>query len=123
MKAAVPFLFAAVLLGCAVETLESRPRRISRVEGVGVIDPGGGHLRYAITGGNFMIGKRRKRAFKKMTKHCGGEKRLKIKKEYTIEDVETSFQQTDLEASKLLEQDHYTVERYRHVIFECAGEK
>ncbi len=123
MKKAVPLFCAALICGCAVDMVESRPRRMGSVEGVGVIDPGGGHLRYPIKGGNFLIKKRRRRAFKKMARHCGGEKRFRIKKEYTIEDVETSFQQTDLEAAKLLEQDHYTVERYRHVVFECAPGK
>lgn len=123
MKRAVLLFCAALICGCAVETMEIRPRRMGPVEGVGVIDPGGGHLRYAIKGGNFMIEKRRKRAFKKMAKHCGGEELFRIKKEYTIEDVETSFQQTDLEAAKLLEQNHYTIERYRHVVFECAEKK
>lgn len=123
MKKAVLLSCAALIFGCAVDIIESRPRRLGTVEGIGVIDPGGGHLRYAIKGGNFWVKKRRRRAFKKMARNCGGEKRFGIKKEYTIEDVETSFQQTDLAAAKLLEQDHYTIERYRHIIFECTGKK
>ncbi len=122
MRRAFPLFGSVLLLGCAVEMIELRARRVGPA-GVGVIDSGGGHLRYPIKGGQFSVKKRRSRAFKKMAKHCGGEKRFRIKKEYTIEDVETSFQQTDLEASKLLEQGHYTVERYRHILFECAEMK
>ena len=114
-----PLLLLAAC-ACAVDVIEARPRRVGTVAGVGVIDPGGGHLRYPLQGAELAIRKRRERAFKKMAAHCGGKDRFRIKKEYTADDAMTPFPETDLDADKLVDTGHYRIDRYRHITFKCA---
>ncbi len=107
--------------GCVADIVAMRPRLEGPVAEVGLIDPGGGHVRYALKGPKYLLKKRRKSAFKKMIKHCRGEKLFQIHKEFTRGDVETPYHSTDLTPEKLLEDGHYQVESYRHIVFECVN--
>jgi len=107
------------LLGCDASLVSTRRRIRGPVAEVGVIDPGGGHARYAMKGPRWVARKRRKAAFRKMAKYCEGEGLIRIEKEYESEDVMTPFNSTDLDENKLLETGHYRVELYHHMLFHC----
>ncbi|MFH1723390.1 MAG: hypothetical protein ABII00_02090 [Elusimicrobiota bacterium] len=108
--------------GCEASFVETRRRVRGPVPEVGLIDPGGGHARYALKGPVWLVRKRRARAFRKMAGYCEGKDLIRIRKEYSRDDAVTPFQASDLDPAKLLESGHYKVESYRHIIFECIRE-
>ncbi|MBI5243307.1 MAG: hypothetical protein HY922_06405 [Elusimicrobia bacterium] len=122
------FALAGVLafLGCRAVVVELRRAVKGPVAEVGYIDPGGGHVRYALRGAAFFVSQRRKDALKLAGRHCGGPKggskdgAVKIVKEWAQEDNETPYNAEDLEASLRYNLDHYRVEPYQHLLFECV---
>lgn len=114
---------AALLLaqGCVAELKETRRRVKGPVAEVGLIDPGAGDVRYALKGPGFLVRKRRADAFKKMARYCGGEASFRVTGETVRDDVETPYNSSDLDAEKLLAPEHYKVETYRHITFECKA--
>jgi len=100
--------------------VETRRRVRGPVAEVGIIDPGGGHVRYALKGPGWLVRGRRKAAFKKMAKYCEGEDLVRVEREYQSEDAMTPFNSSDLDEQKLMEAGHYRVESYRHVLFRCV---
>ena len=115
----LPILVAACLTACA-EMVEFREVRRGPVPEVGAIQRAAGHVRYALRGPKSVVRRRKKSAYKKMAKACGGEKLFRVKKQYTSEDAETSYKAEDLDADRIISDEHYKVESYRHILFECA---
>ena len=115
---------AAVLFlsGCRAEMVESLKRMKGPVAEVGLIEPGGGHVRYALKGPSFLVRKRRSDAFKRMARYCEGEDLVRIEKEETREDVETPYHAQDLSESIGQQLSHYRVETYRHIRFRCVSQ-
>jgi hypothetical protein len=113
---------AALLLlsGCRAELVESSKRMKGPVAEVGLIDPGGGRVRYALKGPSLLVRKRRADAFKRMARYCEGEDLVRIEKEETREDVETPYYARDLDESIGQQLSHYKVEIYRHIRFRCV---
>lgn len=109
-----------ILLGCTAQMVSTRKRQKGPVPEVGVIDAGGGHIRYALKGPKSLVRKRRKNAYKKMAEYCEGMKLVRVLKEYTSDDVETPYHVDDLDADKLLDGGHYRIDAYRHIEFECV---
>jgi hypothetical protein len=96
-----------------------RKARYGPVKAVGVIDAGGGHVKYPLKGGRWIVSKRRKRAFRVMSKHCGGKKYFAILREYSKEDAQAPYHGGELDIDKLTAGEHYKVYRYRHILFTC----
>jgi len=119
----VALIIAAVLTlqGCVAQLKETRKRSKGPVPEVGLIDPGAGDARYALKGPGFLVRKRRTDAFKKMAKYCGGETLLRVTEEFTSDDNETPYNSLDLDPENLLGKEHYKVEAYRHLRFECKA--
>jgi len=113
------FVAFLLLQGCVAELKEARRRVKGPVPEVGIIDPGAGDARYALKGPEFLVRRRRANAFKKMAKYCGGEALFRVTGEAVRDDIETPYNSTDLDADKLLAPEHYKVETYRHITFEC----
>ncbi len=109
------------LAGCAAtDMVQVRTPRKGPVAGVGIVDPGGGHIRYPLKGPERVVRNRRKAAYRKMAQQCGGKTLFRVKREYSREDDSTPFDSTDLEAEKLMADEHYQVEDHRHILFECV---
>lgn len=123
-KAAAGLAAAALAMwGCVAELKQTRKRVRGPVPEVGLIDPGAGDVRYALKGPELLVRRRRADAFKKMAKYCGGEGLFRVTEELTRDDVETPYHTTDLDPDKLMGQDHYKVEPYRHIRFECEAKR
>ncbi len=112
-------LCVIVLTGCGASFVERRRRVRGPVAEVGLIDPGGGHVRYALRGPGWLVRARRRKAFKKMAEYCEGKELVRVEGEYSREDVLTPFHAADLDEKKLLGTGHYQVEEYRHILFRC----
>ena len=107
--------------GCAdTDIVYLRKQRKGPVPEVGITDPGGGHIRYPLKGPEKLKRKRHKRAYKRMAKICRGETLFRVMRVYTSEDADTPFSATNLVPEKLLGK-HYTIEKYRHIHFECVS--
>lgn len=117
-----PLLAAAVLVlaGCRAVVVELRKPVKGPVAEVGFIDPGGGHVRYALRGGRVMSGARRRDALRRAGRHCGGLMNVKLVKEWRQDDVETPYNADELEAALKLDLDHYRMEPYQHLLFDCV---
>lgn len=114
-------LAAVALLACRADFVEKRRRVAGPVPEVGLIDAGGGHLRFALKGPGFVVEGRRKDAFRKMTAYCGGEGSVRVEKEYAREDVETPYNAQDIEETVARNLAHYKIEEYRHIEFRCVN--
>ncbi|MFA6093053.1 MAG: hypothetical protein WCU88_07050 [Elusimicrobiota bacterium] len=119
MKRLVIPALAMVICGCRASVVELRKAQKGPVPEVGYIDPGGGQLRWALKGGSLLQRQRRKNALKRAALHCAGAE-VKVKREWTQEDAETSYQAEDLAESVRLGLEHYRVEPYMHLEFECV---
>lgn len=108
---------AALLSGCVAQVVETRRPKPGPVPEVGLLAPGGGRVRYALKGPKWLVARRRKSAFKKMGKVCGGG--FQVLAEEEREDAETPYHVEDLDAAALTEAGHYKIEAFRHITFEC----
>ena len=118
MKASILLAGCLLILGCRAQMVETRKRTRGPVPEVGLIDPGGGRLRYALKGPKFLLRARRQDAFRKMAKLCGGEGRVRIEREYDQDDSETPYHVDDINDTTLAEgSGHYKVESYHHIHF------
>jgi len=116
-------LAAAVLLsGCRAAVVELRRPVKGPVAEVGYIDPGGGHVRYALRGAKFLVNQRRRDALKRAGRHCDGGMNVRLVKEWRQDDVETPYNGDELEAALKLDLDHYRLEPYQHLLFDCVRE-
>ncbi len=114
-------LAAALACGCGAELGERRAKKSGPVKEVGLIDAGGGQVKYSLKGAEFLKKSRRKDAFAKMTEACGGADRFRIVDEVAREEVGATYKAEELEASAAYKKSlHYATEMYQHIFFECS---
>ena len=120
MRRAGAVALAAVLLSaCVAVTVERhRPRR-GPVKEVGYVDFGGGQVRYSAEGWSWIVSSRRKTALKLMSVNCGPDLEPGIIDEYSRMDADASYNGEDIDASMKMGDEHYHIERYIHLAYEC----
>jgi len=121
MRRAAALAAAGALLaaGCSSTFVESRKKVKGPVSEVGLIDAGGGHIKYSTSGWESVVRGRRRDAFSRMAGYCGGADRYKIVDEVTRYEDEAAFQAEDLEESVGSKGRHYGTHPYQHLFFEC----
>jgi hypothetical protein len=113
---------AALLAGCVAETVEKKKPRRGPVPEVGIVDPGGGEVRYSTEGWDLIVSGRRLTAKRKMKRVCKPLK-AKIVDEYTREDIQVPYSGDDLAANMEKGLEHYEVSPYHHIVFECLPQE
>jgi hypothetical protein len=120
MKRAPPlFLIAVLLTACVAETVERRRPRKGPVKEVGFVDYGGGQIRYSTEGWHWAVASRRRLALKLMARNCGKEMEPKITDEYVRQDADAPYAGQDLNASMSIGDEHYKIEHYVHLAYDC----
>jgi len=120
MNRALPLALAALLLSaCVAETVERRRPRKGPVKEVGFVDFGGGHVRYSAEGWSWAVASRRRLALKLMARNCGKELEPRITDEYTRQDADAPYAGQDIGSSMSIGDEHFNIERYVHVSYEC----
>lgn len=112
-------LAAVLLAACAAETVARRKPRRGPVKEVGYVDMGGGEVRYSAEGWPAAVASRRRLALKLMRVNCGKELEPRIVDEYTRQDADAPYAGQDIEASMDSGGEHYVIERYVHIAYEC----
>lgn len=119
-------LAAAILLSsCVAETVERRHPRKGPIKEVGYIDFGGGSVRYSLNGWSWFVGGRQRDARRRMRKNCGKDLEPKVTDEYARQDADAPYVGDDLAVSIPLGSEHYKIESFVHLVYECRprGEK
>jgi hypothetical protein len=120
MKRAFAIVLAAVLLSsCVAVTVERRRPRKGPVKEVGYVDYGGGQVRYSTEGWSWAVASRRKTALKLMSRNCGSELVPEITDEYSRQDADAAYNGEDIDASMKIGDEHFKIERYIHLAYEC----
>jgi hypothetical protein len=123
MRRALPLVLAAAVLlaGCVAETVQRRRPRRGPVKEVGYVDYGGGQVRYSEEGWSWIVASRRKLALKLMRANCGSDLEPRITDEYAHLDADASYSGEGIdEGMDLGEDQHYVIERYVHLAYECV---
>jgi hypothetical protein len=118
-RAAALVLAAAVLSSCVAVTVERRRPRKGPVKEVGYVDYGGGQVRYSAEGWGWAVASRRKTALRLMRRNCGSELVPEITDEYSRADADASYNGEDIDASMKIGGEHFKIERYIHLAYEC----
>lgn len=118
-RAAAIVLAAAVLSSCVAVTVERRRPRKGPVKEVGFIDYGGGQVRYSAEGWSWAVASRRKTALRLMRRNCGSELTPAITDEYSRSDADAAYNGEDIDASMKVGEEHFHIERYIHLAYEC----
>jgi len=103
--------------GCSATLIETRRRVKGPVEAVGLVEPGAGEARYAVSGPGARS--RRRDALARIASYCEGETRYKIVDEAERELSEGSFPGDDIEDRLKEGARHYRPTRYQVLYFEC----
>lgn len=120
MKRAVLLVLAAcVLSACVAETVERRRPRRGPVKEVGFVDLGGGQVRYSAEGWDWAVASRRRLALRLMRRNCGKDLAPAIVDEYTRQDADPAYAGQDVGANMAIGAEHYLIERYVHLAYEC----
>jgi hypothetical protein len=120
MKRAILLILAACALSaCVAETVERRKPRKGPVKEVGFVEFGGGHVRYSTEGWDWVVASRRRLALKLMERNCGKELAPKITDEYSRQDADASYSGQDISSSMYIGDEHFKIERYMHLTYEC----
>lgn len=120
MKRAVLLAVAAALLSsCVAITVEKRKPRKGPVKEVGYIDYGGGQVRYSAEGWAWAVASRRKTALRLMKHNCGSELKPEITDEYSRQDADAAYNGEDIDSSMKVGEEHFKIERYIHLAYEC----
>lgn len=120
MKRGVLVILAAcVLAACAAETIERRRPRRGPVKEVGYVDYGGGHVRYSAEGWSWAVASRRRLALKLMSRNCGKDLEPKVTDEYVRQDADAPYAGQDIDSSMSIGDEHYKIERFVHLSYEC----
>jgi hypothetical protein len=124
MRRALLLLLAASLLSaCVAETVERRRPRKGPVKEVGYVDFGGGRVRYSAEGWGWVVASRRRLALKLMARNCGRDLVPKITDEYARQDADATFAEQDVTSNMDIGAQHYVIERYIHLAYECRDPK
>ncbi|OGR92488.1 MAG: hypothetical protein A2V88_01130 [Elusimicrobia bacterium RBG_16_66_12] len=107
------------------ESVERRRPRRGPVKEVGYVDHGGGSVRYSLSGWAWFIGGRRRDAVRRMRKNCGKDLEPRVTDEFARTDADAPYVGDDLAVSIQLGGEHYKIEPFVHLIYECRprGEK
>jgi len=120
MKRAAPLVLAVLMLSaCVAVTVERRRPRKGPVKEVGYVDYGGGQIRFSAEGWSWNVASRRKTALKLMSLNCGPDLTPAITDEYSRMDADAAYNGEDIDASMKTGDDHYLIERYEHIAYEC----
>ena len=121
MRRAAPLVLAAVLLSaCVAVTVERRRPRRGPVKEVGYVDFGGGQVRYSAEGWSWVVASRRRTALKLMSRNCGPDLTPAITDEYSRADADAAYNGADIDASMSIGDQHYVIERYVHLAYNCV---
>ncbi len=112
-------LSAAVLCACVAETVERRRPRKGPVKEVGYVDLGGGRVRYSAEGWSWIVASRRRLARKLMARNCGKDLEPRIVDEFTRQDADATYTEEDISSTLVRGDQHYVVEHYTHLTYEC----
>lgn len=118
-RAAAIVLAAAVLSSCVAVTVEKRRPRRGPVKEVGYVDYGGGQVRYSAEGWAWAVASRRKTALRLMNGNCGPDLKPEITDEYSRSDADAAYNGEDIDASMKVGDEHFKIERYIHLAYEC----
>jgi hypothetical protein len=118
-RAGVVALAAVLLSACVAETVERHHPRRGPVKEVGYVDFGGGQVRYSAEGWSWIVASRRKTALKLMRVNCGPDLEPEITDEYSRMDADAAYNGEDIDASMKMGDEHYHIERYIHLAYEC----
>ena len=119
-RATALVLAALVLSACVAETVERRRPRPGPVKEVGYIDYGGGQVRYSSEGWGWFVASRRRLALKLMSRNCGSVLVPRITDEYARVDADAPYSGQDITSSMDDGDQHYIVEHYVHIVYECV---
>ncbi|MFI5361432.1 MAG: hypothetical protein ACHQ49_05640 [Elusimicrobiota bacterium] len=120
MKRAAPLLVLVGLLSaCVAITVEKRHPRRGPVKEVGYVDYGGGQVRYSAEGWSWIVASRRKTALRLMGANCGPDLKPEITDEYPRMDADAAYNGEDIDASMRTGDEHYHIEHYIHIAYEC----
>lgn len=120
MRRAVLLVLAALVLSaCVAETVERRRPRKGPVKEVGFVDFGGGEVRYSAEGWDWAVSSRRRLALRLMRRNCGRDLTPKIVDEYTRQDADAKYAGQDIDASMSYGGEHFNIEHYVHIVYEC----
>ena len=118
-RALLLVLAACVLSACVAETVERRRPRKGPVKEVGFVDFGGGEVRYSAEGWDWAVASRRRLALRLMRRNCGRDLAPKIVDEYTRQDADAKYSGQDIDASMSYGGEHFNIEHYVHLSYEC----
>jgi len=118
-RAVLLVLAAAALSSCVAITVEKRKPRKGPVKEVGYIDYGGGQVRYSAEGWAWAVASRRKTALRLMRSNCGPELKPEVTDEYSRSDADAAYNGEDIDSSMKIGDEHYKIERYIHLAYEC----
>ena len=110
---------AAILCACVAETVERRRPRRGPIKEVGFVEFGGGRVRYSAEGWGWAIASRRRLALKLMSRNCGSGLEPRIVDEFTHTDADAKYAGEDIAATMAQGGEHFVVERYVHISYEC----
>ena len=114
-------LVAALLSACVAVTVERHHPRKGPIKEVGYIDFGGGEVRYSAEGWKWVVSSRRKTALRLMRRNCGPDLTPAITDEYSRVDADATYNGEDIDASMKMGGDHFQIEHYIHLLYECRA--
>jgi hypothetical protein len=115
-------VIAAVLTSsCVAVTVERRKPRRGPVKEVGYVELGGGQVRYSAEGWSWIVASRRRTALSLMRRNCGPELAPEITDEYSRQDADAEYSGEDIESSMSNGGEHFKIERYNHIAYECRA--
>jgi len=87
----------ALFSSCKASVVDTHPAVKGPVPEVPYIDFGGGQVRYPLGGARSLLGVRRRDAFRRMARFCGGAAHVKVRREFDRDDSETPYNAGELE--------------------------
>ncbi|MEK7381740.1 MAG: hypothetical protein AAB262_00455 [Elusimicrobiota bacterium] len=115
----LPLCVGVFLSACVAESVERRRPRKGPIKEVGYVDYGGGSVRYALSGWSWFVKGRRRDALRRMRKNCGRDLEPLVIDEYARTDADASYVGDDLAVSIQLGGEHYKIEPFVHLLYEC----
>jgi hypothetical protein len=111
---------ALALAACVAETVERRRPRKGPIKEVGYVDLGGGQVRYSAEGWSWAVASRRRLALKLMSRNCG-DLEPRLVDEYVRQDADAAYAGQDITSSLAIGGEHFRIERYVHLSYECRA--
>ena len=78
-------------------------------------------MRYSAEGWSWFVASRRRTALKLMSRNCGPDLVPAITDEYSRQDADAAYNGEDIDASMRIGDEHYHIERYIHLAYECRA--